>query len=127
MRAMMGRGGPPPVPPGANPVLCGVRMTPGKMLVGGMPITVITTPLGNMAGRNVVDRTGLSGFWDFELTFAPEAGRGQPPPGANVPPPDPDAPSIFTALQEQLGLKLESTKAPLEVVVIDSVAEVVPD
>jgi uncharacterized protein (TIGR03435 family) len=58
----------------------------------------------------VVDRTGLTGNWEFELTFAAEQ-RGQPPPGANIPAPDPDAPSLFTALQEQLGLRLESTKA----------------
>ena len=129
IRALMGRGGPPPAPPAGSEVLCGVRITGGRMLVGGMPITAITGALGNMSGRNVVDRTGLTGVWDFELTFAPEAGRGLPPPGTPnaPPPPDPDAPSIFTALQEQLGLKLDSTKAPLDVVVIDSVAELVPE
>ena len=69
--------------------------------------------------RTVVDRTGLEGGWDFELFFAPEV-RGPIPPGVELPPVDPNAPSLFTALQEQLGLKLEATKAPVEVLVVDS-------
>ena len=76
--------------------------------------------LGAMTGRMVVDRTGLTGNWEFVLTFAAEQ-RGQPPPGVNVPAADPDAPSLYTALQEQLGLKLESTKGPVDLVVIDGV------
>jgi len=73
------------------------------------------------AGRPVLDRTGLSGNWQFLMTFAPERPVGAPiPPGEQPPPADPNAPSFFTALQEQLGLKLESTKAPFDVTVIDS-------
>ena len=72
-------------------------------------------------GRAVVDRTGLTGNWEFELQFAPEVPPGQLPPGAAPPPVDPDAPNLFTAIQEQLGLKLEATKGPVEVLVIDSV------
>jgi uncharacterized protein (TIGR03435 family) len=86
-----------------------------------LPLSAITNPLGNIVGQIVVDRTGLTGNWDFELTFAAEAGRGLPPWGGDVPLPDPNAPSIFTTLQEQLGLKLESVKAPVEVLVIDNV------
>ena len=130
VRAMIGRGGGglPPAPQGTP--LCGARIGPGRMQLGGMPLSMLTGPLGGLSGRIVVDRTGLTGNWDAELTFAPEVGRGAPPPppGAPGPPaPDPDAPSIFTALQEQLGLKLESTKAPIEVVVIDSVEKPTPD
>jgi uncharacterized protein (TIGR03435 family) len=55
----------------------------------------------------VVDKTGLAGHYDLELKFA-----GQSP---TAPPPDSDAPSIFTALREQLGLRLEAQKIPLEV------------
>jgi uncharacterized protein (TIGR03435 family) len=62
---------------------------------------------GNGVDRPVLDRTGLSGTYDYKLTWAAD------------PPPDSDAPSIFTALQEQLGLKLEPTKAPIDTLVID--------
>jgi uncharacterized protein (TIGR03435 family) len=63
-------------------------------------------------GRHVVDRTGLSGMFDVSLTWATDAIGPNPSPA--------DAPSIFAAIQEQLGLKLEPTKAPMEVIVIDS-------
>jgi uncharacterized protein (TIGR03435 family) len=66
-------------------------------------------------GRAVVDRTGLTGNWTFDLTYAAEPG------------PDSDAPSLFTAIQEELGLKLESTKGPVDVLVIDSVQRPTPD
>jgi uncharacterized protein (TIGR03435 family) len=73
--------------------------------------------------RPVVDQTGLTGKWDFTLTWTPDEFQfgGM---GARVPPPTNDAaapPDLFTAFQEQLGLKLESTKAPAEVLVIDRV------
>jgi uncharacterized protein (TIGR03435 family) len=76
---------------------------------------------GAVLDRPVVDQTGLTGRWDFTLTWTPDefqfAGMG-----AKVPPPANNAaapPDLFTAMQEQLGLKLESTKAPAEVFVID--------
>ncbi|MDR3717531.1 MAG: TIGR03435 family protein [Bryobacteraceae bacterium] len=72
--------------------------------------------------RPVVDHTGLTGRWDFTLTWTPDEFQfgGL---GIKVPPPSKDAtaPDLFTAFQEQLGLKLESTKAPAEVLVIDHV------
>jgi uncharacterized protein (TIGR03435 family) len=113
-------GGPPPPVPPSGVVPCSIMGTPGMIRFGGFPISQLTTMLGGQSGRMVVDRTGLTGNWEFELRFAAEQ-RGQPPPGANPPPADPDAPSIFTALQEQLGLRLESTKGPVEVLVIDHV------
>lgn len=120
------RGGPPPgppVPPGPNdPFPCGLMGMPGMIRMGGLSIGQLTQMLTNQAGRLVFDRTGLTGNWDFMLRFAAEQRDGQPPPpGVNLPPPDPDAPSLFTALQEQLGLKLESTKSPVEVTVIDHI------
>ena len=84
-------------------------------------MSLFANNLAGQVGRVVVDRTGLTGGWDFELRFAPGPPRGP------LPPVDPDAPSLFTAIQEQLGLKLESTKGPVEVVVIDSVDRPTPD
>jgi uncharacterized protein (TIGR03435 family) len=66
-----------------------------------------------------VDRTGLTGEFDFELQFSAPPTTGSVDTGIPVAPLD-DAASIFTALQEQLGLKLESTRGPVEVMVIDS-------
>jgi uncharacterized protein (TIGR03435 family) len=121
------RGGPPPggppTPPGPNdPFPCGLMGMPGMVRMGGMPISQMTQMLTGQTGRLVFDHTNLAGTWDFTLRFAFEQRGGQPPPpGVNLPPPDPDAPSLYTALQEQLGMKLESAKAAVEVTVIDSV------
>lgn len=83
--------------------------------------------LGQSVDRTVVDRTGLGGVFDFTLEFAPELGPGSQP-GATASASDPSAPpSIFTALQEQLGLKLESQKGPVDVLVIDHVEEPSPN
>jgi uncharacterized protein (TIGR03435 family) len=75
---------------------------------------------GGNTGRVVVDRTGLTGKYDFTLTWTPDQGAAPPGPdgGAteNVP-----GPSIFTAIQEQLGLKLEPAKGPVKTLVIDHI------
>jgi uncharacterized protein (TIGR03435 family) len=72
-------------------------------------------------GRPVIDKTGLTGRYDFDLAFAP---LGSAPPDA---PSDPARPPMFVALEEQLGLKLQSTNGPLDVIVIDSIEQPVPD
>jgi uncharacterized protein (TIGR03435 family) len=74
---------------------------------------------GNVS-RLVVDRTGLTGSYNIELTFDPSS-AAKAPPGAPLGPPvrDDSMPSIFTALQEQLGLKLESTRGSVDVLVVD--------
>jgi len=109
------RGGPPPTGKPGEP-FCGIQGGPGRLRFGGLPATSLAAAFSGAAGRMVVDRTGLTGSWDFELTYAME-GRG----GADAPPVDPNAPSFFTAIQEQLGLKLEPTKGPVDVLVIDSI------
>ena len=78
--------------------------------------------------RPVIDQTGLSGRYDFTLTWTPDdtqfGGRG-----GQAPPADPATapPGLFTAIQEQLGLKLEATKAPAEVLVIDRLEKPTPN
>lgn len=82
----------------------------------------VAVMLSLSVGRKVIDRTGLTGKYDIKLKYIPDENqRSIAPPGA--PPPavaaDTSGPSLFTALQEQLGLKLESQKGPVEVFVID--------
>jgi uncharacterized protein (TIGR03435 family) len=83
--------------------------------------------LSRWLDRAVLDRTGLIGAFDVELQFASEGLQAIPtgPPGVERPPND--NPSIFIAVQEQLGLKLEPTKGPVEVLVIDSAQHPAPD
>lgn len=122
------RGGPPPpAVNGAPPVFCGMQIGPGRIQFGGFPLSQFASGIAGLVGRVVVDRTGLTGNWDFELMFAAAPPRGPLAPGADVPAPDPDAPSIFTAVQEQLGLKLEATKGPVELLIIDSVERPIAD
>jgi uncharacterized protein (TIGR03435 family) len=72
--------------------------------------------LSRILDRNVIDRTGLPGYYDISLDFARDI--VQRPDGAE-PPPNPDAPDIFRALREQLGLRLESAKGPVEFLVVE--------
>jgi uncharacterized protein (TIGR03435 family) len=88
----------------------------------GIAVTIATVVnfLTQNLGRPVIDKTGLSGLYDLKLEWTPGAEQAPGPFGPGVPPAaDAAGPSIFTALQEQLGLRLESTKGPVEVVVID--------
>ena len=100
---------------------------PGSMRIasgvfsGRAPIrALVDAVLSSAVQRAVVDRTGLTGAYEIELRWTPD-GPSTVPDGDAPPPPASDAPSIFTALQEQLGLKLESDRGPVEVVVIDHV------
>ena len=106
-------GAPPPPPPPSDRPACGVRMGPGKLSAGGFSIENMVTMLSTTVERLVVDRTGLTGTFDVDLQWTPGDLAGAPP--------SDDRASIFTAVQEQLGLKLESTKGPVDIVVIDQV------
>lgn len=121
------RGGrvPVPPPPGPNePVVCQMRVSGrgGSTLTyraGNVTMSALANALRPYAGREVVDRTGLTGEFDFDLQFSPPPTTGSVDAGIPVAPLD-EAASVFTALQEQLGLKLESTRGPVELMVIDS-------
>ena len=122
------RAAPQPASPGEPPV-CGMRIGPGQMLLGGVPMSRFATVLVPFAGRLVVDRTDLTGTYNLQLSWTPQ-GRllGPAPDGAPpLPPTDPNGASLFASIQEQLGLKLEPTRAPVEVVVIDRVERPSPD
>jgi len=79
--------------------------------------------LSLIIGRPLVDETGLKGYYDYSLEFVmPEYGRPFATElGDSPPPPEPEGSSIFTAVREQLGLKLDGQKRPVEVFVIDSI------
>jgi len=104
---------------------------PGLLFKGLGVLPGVNATVGDLAGvmqtavldRPVIDRTGLQGRFDFTLTWTPDETQFTSR-GVRVPPPSNDAnapPNLFTAFQEQLGLKLESTRAPAEVLVIDRI------
>ena len=102
-----------------------VRMGRGLINGQGMTMEMLATQLANQLGRTVIDKTGLKAGYEVKLEWTPEQGQGpavQREGGADAPATTADSgPTIFTALQEQLGLKLESTKGPVTIIVIDSV------
>ena len=118
--ARQGKLPPGPPQPVNGVVPCSIQGRIGQISFDGFPMSQAAMMMVGQAGRPVVDRTGLSGNWQFVMTFAQERPLGAPAPPNEQTLPDPNAPSFFTALQEQLGLKLESTKAPFEVTVIDT-------
>jgi uncharacterized protein (TIGR03435 family) len=124
----------PPAPGEPIPNFCDrqmfKRIGPNTLMdVYGASMTSFSDGLlSNRLDRPVIDKTGLAGRFDFHLEFAPDTAapglqrRGEPvDPGAPALPADTGGPSIFTALQEQLGLKLSADKGPVEVIVIDHV------
>ena len=104
-----------------------MRMGRGELNGEGVGMDFVVQALGNQVRRTVIDKTGLKAKYDIKLTWTPDGpqgfGPGGPlPPGIEPPPPpDPNGPTIFSALQDQLGLKLESEKGPVDMIVIDHV------
>jgi uncharacterized protein (TIGR03435 family) len=94
----------------------------GQITYKGAALTFLTSTLSRLTGRPVVDQTGLTKNYDYTLQWTPDEGQmqmfraaGDWSSGASAE----SGPSVFTALQEQLGLKLESTKAPVDILVVD--------
>ena len=109
-----------PSPPGAGPNRGAIRIGRGSLIGNAVTLSFLARWLSQRLDRLVIDRTTLSGRFDFQLTWTPDAGEIVTGPGGQMlPPAEVSGPSIFTAIQEQLGLKLESSKAPVEVLVID--------
>ena len=106
-----------------------IRMGPGQFIGQGVTMAAIVGTLSQRLGRPVVDQTGLQGNYDITLQWAPDQATAGVPMGPvsgnpkpdGTPPPENSGPSIFTALQEQLGLKLDSTKGPVDILVIDHI------
>ena len=93
--------------------------------MAGWPITTLLSVLSGQAGRPVVDKTGLTGTFDAEMKWAPDTAtpRRADDPAATAS----DATSLVTAVQEELGLKLEPTKTSVDYLVIDHIERPAPD
>lgn len=105
-------------PPRDGKVVCGMRTLDGRLEMHAVPMANLARNLSPIAGRSVVDKTGLTGGFDATLTWTPDASLGN---ASDQPPATGDGPSLFTAIQEQLGLKLEAQRGPVDVLVIDSI------
>ena len=135
-------GGPAPPPGGPGPIAEpdgppragnkamvgeGMRMGPGGIQSRGGNTAFLAHALSGIVGRTVVDKSGLTGNYDFSLNWTPDESMGSALGGPQEGPPKGDAPqdaggpTLFTALQEQLGLKLESQKGAVDVIVIDHI------
>jgi uncharacterized protein (TIGR03435 family) len=110
----------PPPPADANPSdppkpKGMIRMGAGRLELQDMPLGAFIEQLGYAVNRTVINKTGLTGKYDLSLKWTPD---DQEPADSS---PDNQAPHLFTALQEQLGLKLEPSKGPVDTLVIDHV------
>ena len=128
VRAARTKGEKPASGPAGAQVACSTSMMLGpatRIETSGMNMASLAQTLSTASGRPVFDRTGLSGWFAFTLRFATEPGAttpaGGPPQGLS---PDPvDAPSLSAALQDQLGLRIESRREPVEVLVVESASQ----
>jgi uncharacterized protein (TIGR03435 family) len=102
-----------------------LRVRSGSISAKQIGIAALARQLTLQLGRQVIDKTGLTDKYDFKLEWSPDPGQGGPesiglPPDARLPPPaESNGPSIFTAVQEQLGLRLDAQKGPVDIIVID--------
>ncbi len=111
----------PDIPPDGGTPHGLMRLNPRGNLEGNaVPLSQLAPVLSDLSGRLVVDKTGLAGLYDFKLEWAPDLGPTAPGVSEPAPSADPRA-SLFTAIQEQLGLKLEPARGPVEFIVVDSV------
>ena len=102
------------------------QVVTARITSGGTTMEQLATRLADRVERPVVDKTGLSGRFEFNLAFTPERmPDGTPPPG--VPAIDPNGPGIFTAIQEQLGLKLQPSRVVRDTLIIDHVERPTPN
>lgn len=118
------KGTPPPFEPGRR-IPCGARRTAGNLSGGGLTLAGVANHLAGFLDRPVLDRTGVEGAFDFDLLWTPD--QQALPLDDLAARADANLPSIFTAVQEQWGLKLDAQRGPVEVLVIDHVERPTPD
>jgi bla regulator protein blaR1 len=113
-----------------------LRVGRGQIIGQSVNLDFLAQMLSQQLGRPVLDKTSLKGAYDFTLEWTPDQGQApglgsggpggsltgkEPPRPDNPAPAESSGPSVFAAIQEQLGLKLESQKAPVEIIVIESI------
>ncbi len=119
------RGG--PEPPAGSPRLRMSIVRRGRLTSQGADMAGLAAQLSNVLGRSVVDKTGLRGTYDLKLEWAPDESQVSNfqamgvPEGFGAPAADWPGPTLFTALEEQLGLKLDSQRGPVEMFTIERV------
>jgi uncharacterized protein (TIGR03435 family) len=118
-----GRPGAPPAMTQGPAAPCRAWITPGGVDFAGQTIAELARVLAMLLDQPVIDMTGLAGGYDSALSFAPQGGRGSAAGGDT----DPQLASVFTALQEQLGLKLEANRGPVPVVIVERAEPPTPD
>jgi uncharacterized protein (TIGR03435 family) len=97
------------------------EFAPGQLVGEAVPMTMFVNLLAGPLDRPVINKTGLTGRYDIDLRYTPGSGQAPSADAEQSVQADASGASLFTAIQEQLGLKLESTKGPVEVLVIDHV------
>ena len=110
-----------PQPRERRPLCDNIRTAKGLIEAHGIVMSRLAAVLSDLLGRPVIDKTGFIGTFDARLEFAPEETPVDPASGNRVPATDPQKPPLLTALQEQLGIKAQASKGPVQVIVIDSV------
>jgi len=120
------------LPPGATAMMGAMHNGVSRLLAGNQTVGALSKVLENEVGTRVVDKTGLTGTYDFTLDYVRDQGRAinqfKGLPVGSAPADDSgETPGLSTALQEQLGLRLVKTRGPLDVIVVDSASKIPTD
>lgn len=121
----VGTDGFPQLPPGATAMMGATHNGVSRIIAGNQTVEALAKVLENEVGTRVLDKTGLTGTYDFHLDYIRDQSRainqfkGLPPGSPPAVDDSAEAPALSTALQEQLGLRLEKAKAPLDVIVVE--------
>jgi uncharacterized protein (TIGR03435 family) len=97
------------------------------MMTTGVSMADLARNLAPFTGRPIVDKTGLTGVYDLDLTWTPDEAPPAPDGTSTQPPSSSDSGSLYTAVQEQLGLKLDAQRGPVDMLVIESVERPIQD
>jgi len=106
---------------------CGLSIAYGRVRGGEVTVSELAAGLAKLTGSSLIDRTGLSGLYNFTLEYTPDAVALDRASAKEFPNSDPDGPALATALREQLGLRLTTESAPVDVLVIVRIEQPDPD